>query len=475
MRRSIGTIFLQFSVLCGGLLLPAAAHAQSSSVAEVLCTIGGWLWGPLGSIIGVLGIIAIGITAMFGRIQIGTVLTTMAGIALIFGAQSVVNALGLNASCSSSTSAVDIISSPIYHMFACMVGWFNGAVGKSLATLAIIVLGVFAIYGRISYHQALVVATGIATMFGAVSIVSNLGMTVSGGGGGGGTGNFPLQMACATSSSIETVYCSVVSWFNGPLGKGVGTMGIIIVGLGALYGKTSWGIAIIAGLGAAMIFGGTSIVSALGGPGDMDCAASSASGQLLSFSIMFCNVVNWFNGPIGKGVATLAIIVVGLGSLFGKVSWTMSIVVGVGVALIFGGTTVLSALGGSGDMPCTPGYFDGNAAVVNSSTSSSGGGGPSSSGGGQPGGSTYNFGSGANAGSISYPDTSNPGTITLDALGSAMIPAGTLPGQTVTLGNGWVLNMPGPGQWGSVTIPGPPIQTIDIDPLPSGGNPGGGG
>jgi type IV secretory pathway VirB2 component (pilin) len=353
MRRPFETLLLPAAILLLVLLSPEIAQAQTkSSIADVLCTVGSWLWGDLGKLIGMLGIIVLGLASMFGRMQIGTVLTTLAGIAIIFGAQKVVQALGLPYTCdnASISKAADILSSPIYTMFACLTGWFMGPIGKSLATIAIITLGVFAIYGRISYHQALVVATGIAAMFGAAGIINSLGI---------GAVSIPTGIACgSTTSPIENVYCSLIKWFNGPMGKGVGTVGIIIVGIGALYGKVSWGIAIVAGVGAALIFGGTTIVSALGGPGDMACAAGSY-GELMSITIMFCNIINWFNGPIGKGVATLAVIIMGLGALFGKISWIMAIVTGVGVALIFGATTILSALGGSGDLLCTVGFLDG--------------------------------------------------------------------------------------------------------------------
>ena len=62
---------------------------------------------------------------------------------------------------------------------------------------------------------------------------------------------------------------------------------------------------------------------------------------------VLCNVVDWFTGPVGKGIATLAIIVIGVGALMGKVSWGMAIIVGVGVAVIFGAEQIVGELGGS--------------------------------------------------------------------------------------------------------------------------------
>jgi type IV secretion system protein VirB2 len=64
---------------------------------------------------------------------------------------------------------------------------------------------------------------------------------------------------------------------------------------------------------------------------------------------LLCNVADWFTGPIGQGIATLAIITVGIGALMGKVSWGMAIIVGIGVAVIFGAPEIVGELGeGSG-------------------------------------------------------------------------------------------------------------------------------
>ena len=74
---------------------------------------------------------------------------------------------------------------------------------------------------------------------------------------------------------------------------------------------------------------------------DMASAADVIGGVL-------CDVVEWFNGPVGKGIATLAIIIIGVGALMGKVSWGMAIIVGIGVAVVFGADDIVNALGGDG-------------------------------------------------------------------------------------------------------------------------------
>lgn len=78
--------------------------------------------------------------------------------------------------------------------------------------------------------------------------------------------------------------------------------------------------------------------------------ATASSGPNTPLGNMMCTVVSWFTGNTGKGLATLAIIVIGVGALMGKVSWGMAIIVGLGIALIFGAAGVVNSLsaGGSG-------------------------------------------------------------------------------------------------------------------------------
>lgn len=64
---------------------------------------------------------------------------------------------------------------------------------------------------------------------------------------------------------------------------------------------------------------------------------------------VLCTVTAWFTGNTGKGLATIAITVVGIGALLGKVSWGMAIIVGIGIAIVFGAVSVVNAL----DTPAT--------------------------------------------------------------------------------------------------------------------------
>jgi type IV secretion system protein VirB2 len=68
-------------------------------------------------------------------------------------------------------------SNAIEVVFCNIVGVLNGTTGKAVATVAIIAVGVGALLGKISWAMALIVALGIALVFGAGSIVNAISGT----------------------------------------------------------------------------------------------------------------------------------------------------------------------------------------------------------------------------------------------------------------------------------------------------------
>lgn len=74
---------------------------------------------------------------------------------------------------------------------------------------------------------------------------------------------------------------------------------------------------------------------------DLALAQSSAIGGAL------CDWVGELTGPVGQGVATLAVVFFGIGAFFGKVNWGLAVVVGVGIAGIFGATSIVRIIGGA--------------------------------------------------------------------------------------------------------------------------------
>lgn len=60
-----------------------------------------------------------------------------------------------------------------------------------------------------------------------------------------------------------------------------------------------------------------------------------------------CTIVNVLTGKVGRAVATVGIIFLGIGAFFGKVNWGLAIIVAIGVMGIFGAAIIARELGNS--------------------------------------------------------------------------------------------------------------------------------
>ena len=79
------------------------------------------------------------------------------------------------------------------------------------------------------------------------------------------------DLAAATGNPIADVLCDVVDWMTGPVGAGIATLAVIIIGVGALLGKVSWGMAIIVGLGVAIVFGAPAVIESMSSVASSGC------------------------------------------------------------------------------------------------------------------------------------------------------------------------------------------------------------
>lgn len=61
---------------------------------------------------------------------------------------------------------------------------------------------------------------------------------------------------------------------------------------------------------------------------------------------VICDVVSFIYGNLGRGLASLAIIILGVGATLGKVSWGLAITVAVGISVIFNAWWITNALTG---------------------------------------------------------------------------------------------------------------------------------
>lgn len=77
---------------------------------------------------------------------------------------------------------------------------------------------------------------------------------------------------------------------------------------------------------------------------------SGFAGDDTAIGNMLCIVSSWANGNAGEGLATLAVIIIGILAINNKISWGIAIIHVVGVALLAGAGSIITALnvGGSG-------------------------------------------------------------------------------------------------------------------------------
>lgn len=81
---------------------------------------------------------------------------------------------------------------------------------------------------------------------------------------------------------------------------------------------------------------------------DISMAASSDD----PISEAVCTIVSKLTGPVGRAVATVAVVFVGIGLFLGKMSWGLAIAVGIGIGAIFGAAQIVQIVGGDSDVAC---------------------------------------------------------------------------------------------------------------------------
>ena len=80
-----------------------------------------------------------------------------------------------------------------------------------------------------------------------------------------------LANAAPGGFGVDTALCNIIAAIQGTIGAAIATIAIIVIGMGALMGKVSWGTAIIVLTGIGIIFGASSVVS-LVAPSAAACA-----------------------------------------------------------------------------------------------------------------------------------------------------------------------------------------------------------
>jgi type IV secretory pathway VirB2 component (pilin) len=164
------TVFacLLFCIFASIVLMPEFALA--SDTKNNLCNVITILKSQTGKNIASVGVILIGISALMGKVSGPLAMTLIFGIAFTFSSSDLVKALtGKTLTCIAGAappqSRLEIIMCSVTKIAL-------GKTGSAFAILAVIMAGVGALMGKISWGIGLSIAVGVACLFGFLSILS---------------------------------------------------------------------------------------------------------------------------------------------------------------------------------------------------------------------------------------------------------------------------------------------------------------
>lgn len=80
---------------------------------------------------------------------------------------------------------------------------------------------------------------------------------------------------------------------------------------------------------------------------------SQAYAALDAVSSALCFAILAVESNLGRAIATIAVISLGIGALFGKITWMQGIIVATGIGVIFGAIGIVDMLTTGGAWSCT--------------------------------------------------------------------------------------------------------------------------
>lgn len=168
--------------------------------------------------------------------------------------------------------------------------------------------------------------------------------------------SIPTAAEAAGTDPLSQTLCMVVGWFTGQMGQAIATLGIIVLGIGAMMGKVSWQMALTVAFGVSVMFSGARVVELLT---DRSAGFCTGVGGFSSGMIeeVLCNLASMANQPAGRAFGTLAVIFLGISALMGKVSAGVGLLLTVGIGTFYKADDIAQALAGSlgaGWIGCSP-------------------------------------------------------------------------------------------------------------------------
>ena len=77
---------------------------------------------------------------------------------------------------------------------------------------------------------------------------------------------------------------------------------------------------------------------------DESFATTSTTGNGDSISNALCNILGLLQGTAGQAIASIGVVVLGVGIFLGKISWPLAVATALGIALIFGAGTIVTMI-----------------------------------------------------------------------------------------------------------------------------------
>jgi type IV secretion system protein VirB2 len=301
----------------------AATGGGINPVCDILSRLNDIIRGTTGKALGTIAIAALGIAALFGKVSWTTAMLVVVGVAMIFGAGSVMGYIGLQ-----PLSNPDV--NPISAVLDTLTFSMTREAGRAVAVICIVILGIGALFGKVSWIQALTLATGIGVAFGAATIVTDVWAP-----------NIADDTAMLLTTATDAVggpFESLILFLTGPAGVSIATALLMCLGFAAMLGKVTWAQAILLAVGISLMFGAADVVYILSGPLTL-CSLTPLTSD--SFDYVICAFMEEIQGPVGKTLTTMAVILTGILAMLGKVSWELGFILMIGIAIIFGADTIV--------------------------------------------------------------------------------------------------------------------------------------
>ena len=80
---------------------------------------------------------------------------------------------------------------------------------------------------------------------------------------------------------------------------------------------------------------------------ELSFAGNTAGGSKTGISNVICNIVGELQGPVARGIAAFAIILLGFSLFLGKISWGTALALGIGIGAVFGAEQLVQLISGS--------------------------------------------------------------------------------------------------------------------------------